>query len=126
MQLVIIILVFIGPPPEPSNFATSIERRNTDNNVTFVLAWNQTFNRQHGIEMYSLSVRGSSVNCPLTCLPNEQCLCSARAVGDSGTGSLTVTALNCGIQKGPSTEITITPRSELIAHFFMYYAKAWS
>ena len=108
------VCVCSGAPPTPNNFVTSIEGRSTDSSVTFVLAWNQPFNLQHSIEMYNLSFNGnSSVNCPLTCLPSEQCLCSARVVGDGGTGNLTVSAVNCGIQEGPPTVITITPRSEL-------------
>ena len=75
----------------------------------FNITWNSVFTSVHDVTLYRAVITGSSTaNCPLTCLPTEPCQCTAPAVGEPI--SITLSATNCGDQDGPATPLQAEAR----------------
>ena len=78
--------------------------------VNITLRWNDTLGSAYAITKYRLSVSENFTSltgdmCPPICHPNGSCVCRGLLTSDGV--NLTVFAVNCDNQEGPSTEITI-------------------
>ena len=72
--------------------------------------WNSSFNSQHAIEMYRVTVTPNLSTCSRDVTPSEDYSCPGLALGTQYT--FTVSAINCGDQEGMEYTFTVQPQSK--------------
>ena len=72
------------------------------------LQWNSSFNSQHAIEMYRVTVTPNLSTCSRDVTPSEDYSCPGLALGTQYT--FIVSAINCGDQEGMEYTFTVQPQ----------------
>ena len=110
-KIVIIMLFFccclphVDIPPTPSP-AVNVTRSQGASASIFL-----TFDAVKDVDMYSIGVSGDQgVNCPLTCNPSSDCVCTGLEPGEDVMVTLSVSAVNCVTRFGLAYEVSFTPR----------------
>ena len=74
------------------------------------LQWNSSFNSQHAIEMYRVTLTPNLSTCSRDVTPSEDYSCPGLALGTQYT--FTVSAINCGDQEGMEYTFTVQPQGK--------------
>ena len=99
---------FLGISPPPSFTSCSFLLSPRGPGVS--LQWNSSFNSQHAIEMYRVTVTPNLSTCSRDVTPSENYSCPGLVLGTQYT--FTVSAINCGNQEGIGYNFTVQPQGK--------------
>ena len=103
---------FLDISPPPSSTSCSLLLPPGGPGVS--LQWNSSFNSQHAIEIYRVTVTPNLSTCSRDVTPSEDYSCPGLALGTQYT--FTVSAINCGDQEGMEYTFTVQPQREYLIH----------
>ena len=100
-----VLFLDISPPPSSTSCSLLPAR-----GPGVSLQWNSSFNSQHAIEMYRVTVIPDPSTCSRDVTPSEDYSCPGLALGTQYT--FTVSAINCGDREGMGYTFTVLPQGK--------------
>ena len=102
----------LGISPPPSSTSCSFFLSPEGPGVS--LQWNSSFNSQHSIEMYRVTLTPILSTCSGDVTLSDDYTCPGLTLGTQYT--FTVSAINCGDQEGMEYTFTVQPQGEFLIH----------
>lgn len=122
-------MVYIGqspPRPAPANFNVTFHSMNTSSHrITFI--WDLIFSTRYAIEYYSINPATTYndsvlVSCPMhvLCPFDSPCVCNVTGQLPVEGINMTISAVNCDNQEGPTTTTTVLPKGRCVIEFYSH------